>query len=134
MVLVFISINEGRFVTRNRCCFDAFSMLFHDFRKLWVCMAVKIRVVTALIKVRSLKPRKSTSTDEQRRERTRYGTFVMGSRRFRSIFCGPNYVLPVWIACVSRSHCTAGLVYVHVYASDHRYPLAWNAKQYPMEK
>jgi len=63
MVLVFISIDEGRFVTRNRCCFDAFNMLFHDFRKLWVCMAVKIRVVTALIKVRSLKPRKSTSTD-----------------------------------------------------------------------
>lgn len=34
----------------------------------------------------------------------------MGSERFRSIFCGPNYVSPASIGRVSRSH-RASLVY-----------------------
>lgn len=46
----------------------------------------------------------------------------MGSGRFRSIFCGPNYVSPVSIGHVSRSH-RASRVYV---AGEPRKPFARN--------
>jgi len=61
------------------------------------------QIVTTLIKVRRLKPRlKPTSTDwATRRENSLRGP-VMGPRRFRSIFCEPNYVSLVWIGCVFR--------------------------------
>lgn len=131
-------IYVGRGTVRKKRCYNsAFGSLFADerlvfiahdrsfqysisfsrgFQKLRICTVVYLKkkknkntqIVTALIKVRQLKPRlKPTRTDwATRRENSLRGP-VMGPRRFRSIFCKPNYVLLVWIGYVSRSHCTA---------------------------
>lgn len=93
------------FIARDRL-FQRSISFSRGFQKLRICMAVcckkNTQIVTTLIKVR-LKPRlKPTSTDwATRRENSLRGP-VMGPRRFRSIFCEPNYVSLVWIGCMFR--------------------------------